>query len=99
MSENIVQLHNTDPASLKADIVDAINQRIDNLEKSLNPIRTEWISRKQASTLLGVSLVTIHEWSKKEILKPYRIGNRVRFKLEEIENTLNGSRDESISGK
>ncbi len=95
MSQSLIQLHNADPTSFKADIVNAINQRIDNLEKSLHPVRTEWISRKQASTLLGVSLVTIHEWSKKGILKPYRIGNRVRFKLKEIEQVLNDSRDES----
>lgn len=94
MSDKITQLHNTDPTSFKKEIVDAISKRIDTLEKKLPPKRSEWITRKQAGEMLGVSLVTISEWSKKNIIKAYKIGNRVRFKLEEIEAVLNSSRDE-----
>lgn len=95
MSENLIQLYNTDPVSFKNQIVGEISKRIDALEKRLPPPKSEWISRKQASTLLGVSLVTISDWTKKDILKAYRIGNRVRFKLNEIEEVLNSSRYES----
>ena len=91
MSKNLIQLHNTDPEKFKDQIVSAISKRLDALEEKFPPQQSEWITRKQASTMLRVSLVTIHEWSKKGILKPYRIGNRVRFKLHEIEETLNNS--------
>jgi excisionase family DNA binding protein len=96
MSEKLIQLHNTDPISFKNQIVGEISKRIDALEKRLPPQKSEWISRKQASALLGVSLVTISDWTKKDILKAYRIGNRVRFKLEEIEQVLTNSRNEVI---
>lgn len=95
MSKNLIQLHDTDPVSFKNQIVGEISKRIDALEKRLPPHKSEWISRKQASVLLGVSLVTISDWTNKDILKAYRIGTRVRFKLNEIEEVLNSSRYES----
>jgi excisionase family DNA binding protein len=97
MTKNLIQLHNTDPESFKNQIVGAINKRIDSLEERLPPQKSEWISRKQAGVMLGVSLVTISDWTKKNILKAYRIGNRVRFKLHEIEEALNNSRDEGAN--
>ena len=94
MSEKFIQLHNTDPTTFKNEIVGEISKRIDILEKKISPQKSEWISRKQASELLGVSLVTISDWTKKDILKAHRIGNRVRFRLGQIENTLKKSRNE-----
>ena len=97
MSEKFIQLHNTDPTTFKNEIVGEISKRIDILEKKISPQKSEWISRKQASELLGVSLVTISDWTKKDILKAHRIGNRVRFRLDQIENTLKKSRNEEFS--
>lgn len=94
MSENLILLHNTDFVRFKNQIVGEISKKIADLEKRLPPAKSEWISRKQASVYLGVSLVTISDWTKRDILKAYRIGNRVRFKLSEIEDVLNRSRDE-----
>lgn len=97
MLNKITQLHNTDPATFKKQIVEAIIKRIDALEDRLPEPKQEkskWITRKEASELLGVSLVTISDWTKRDILKAYRIGTRVRFKLDEIEDVLNKSRDE-----
>ena len=93
MRKELIQLHNIDPESFKNEIVLEISKQIDDLKSSLTPPTSEWISRKQASQLLGVSLVTISDWTKKGILKGYRIGNRVRFKLYEIEEVLNNSRN------
>ncbi|MGJ8664985.1 MAG: helix-turn-helix domain-containing protein [Patiriisocius sp.] len=97
MHKKIIQLHDIDPTTLVDNIVSQFNTRIDQLEKSLNPPKSEWITRQQAGKLLGVSLVTINDWSNKGILKRYHIGGRVKYKLQEIENTLNSSRDESVS--
>lgn len=97
MEHKITQLHNTDPVTFKKQIVEAIIKRIDALEDRLpepKQKKSKWITRKEASELLGVSLVTISDWTKRDILKGYRIGTRVRFKLDEIEEVLNNSRDE-----
>lgn len=46
------------------------------------------LSRKEAAKLLGVSLVTLNEWSKKGIVVGYRIASRVRYKKTELEQSL-----------
>ncbi|MFO8147278.1 MAG: helix-turn-helix domain-containing protein [Gillisia sp.] len=46
------------------------------------------MNRKDEGELLGISLVTIHNWSKDGALKAYKIGNRVRFRRSDIEQTL-----------
>jgi excisionase family DNA binding protein len=66
-------------------------QRFDNLEsqiKSLqqqpNPSTDRLITRDETAKLLGVSLVTLHNWVKSNILIAYRVGNKVRFKENEV---------------
>ena len=46
------------------------------------------ITRDEASKLLNVSLVTLNSWSKKGILTSYKIGTRVRYKENEVINSL-----------
>lgn len=46
------------------------------------------LSRKEAAKLLGVSLVTLNEWSKKGIVVGCRIASRVRYKKTELEQSL-----------
>ncbi|MFO8146376.1 MAG: helix-turn-helix domain-containing protein [Gillisia sp.] len=46
------------------------------------------MNRKDEGELLGVSLVTVHNWSKDGALKAYKIWNRVRFIHSDIEQTL-----------
>lgn len=66
-------------------------KRFDNLESQIKELKTpqpqpidKLITRFEASTLLGVSLVTIHNWSKSGVLTAYRVGNKVRFKENEV---------------
>ncbi|QLG44585.1 helix-turn-helix domain-containing protein [Costertonia aggregata] len=92
MKTNVLQLHNVSPEEFKNEILTGIKTQLDNLKNNLeNSKKSEYLTRKEASILLGVSLVTIHVWCKKDILKPYKIGNRIRFKREEIEATLENS--------
>lgn len=48
----------------------------------------EYLSRKEAAKLLGVSLVTLSEWTKTGKVQGYRIASRVRYKRAEIETSL-----------
>jgi excisionase family DNA binding protein len=46
-------------------------------------------TRKKTADILGVSLQTLNEWSKKGVLKKHRIGNKqVRYRKEDIEKAL-----------
>lgn len=48
----------------------------------------KYLTREEVSELLKISLSTIHNWTKKEILHPYQIGGRVYFKASEIESSM-----------
>lgn len=51
-------------------------------------------TRKEVSELLNISYVTVHDWCKKKILHPYKMGNKTFFKKSEIiERMLNSNRD------
>ncbi|PQJ80980.1 hypothetical protein BTO18_10380 [Polaribacter porphyrae] len=47
------------------------------------------ISRKELSQYLKVSIPTIHAWDKKGILKPIKIGTRIRYLKSDVEKILN----------
>lgn len=48
----------------------------------------QFLTREEVSELLKISLSTIHNWTKSEILQPYQIGGRVYFKASDIESSM-----------
>ncbi|MDB5274177.1 MAG: hypothetical protein JWO58_2544 [Chitinophagaceae bacterium] len=70
------------------------NQISENLKDTLRTnLQTqeqvkEILTRKDVADLFEVSLVCIHDWIKKGILRPYKLGNRTYFKRSEILETL-----------
>jgi excisionase family DNA binding protein len=48
-----------------------------------------YLTRFEVAALLKVTLPTLHEWTKQEWLKSYKIGHRVLYKLEEVQEDLN----------
>ena len=50
---------------------------------------SQYITRKEVASLLKVSLPTLHDWTKLGWLKSYKIGNRVLYKKDEVEQSLN----------
>lgn len=49
----------------------------------------EYLTRNEVKKLLGVSLPTILDWTKREIIIGYKINSRVRYKKSEIDNFFN----------
>jgi hypothetical protein len=65
----------------------SISSAIEHLKQE-NPVETpedEFITRRDAASILKVSLVTISDWSKKGILNPYQHNTRIRFKKSDIQ--------------
>lgn len=62
----------------------------ENLEQFIKPEYQENIlmSRKDTAKYLCVSLPTLHDWTKKGVVKAHRIGNRVLYKLNDILDAL-----------
>ena len=48
----------------------------------------ELITRQQAADLIGVTLPTLHTYTRRGIIPTYRIGRNVRFKKSEIIESL-----------
>lgn len=66
-----------------------IRQELTDLKNNFTPREPEdFLSRKEAATLLKISLVTLHQWSKDHILHPMKMGNRTYFSRKEIEKTM-----------
>ena len=92
MKNEVTQLHNISPEELKNEILSGVQKQLERFSQNFKPKEpTVWLSRKEVSELLGISFITIHDWGKKGILKPYKMGNRVRFKRSDIEQTLQQS--------
>jgi excisionase family DNA binding protein len=96
MSNNITQLHGITPEQLKTEILKGISEQLEKLSQNFRPKEpTIWITRKEASELLGVSLVTIHNWGKEGIITKYKIGNRIRFRRSDLEKILLDSNEKA----
>ncbi len=48
----------------------------------------EWLTAKEVCGLLKISHVTLHDWSKKGIIQKHKIGDRIRFRHDEIQESL-----------
>jgi excisionase family DNA binding protein len=76
---------------LKSELSDTIKK---DIEKLLSLYQTppqkenDFLTRKQAAALLGISLVTLGDWTKTGKVTGYRIASRVRYKRNELEKSL-----------
>lgn len=48
----------------------------------------EFITRQEVAQLLKITLPTLHEWTKLGWLQSYKLGNRVLYKKQEVEQAL-----------
>ena len=84
-----ILLHNISPNELKEELIQELKEVIQELilnTKKEKPV--EYLTRQQVAKILKISLVTISDWNKKGILKPYRIGRLVRYKSNELQDAL-----------
>ncbi len=92
VNNSITQLHNTTPDQLAEKILQGVQNQFNSFKKELEPNSKEtYLTRIQTAKMLSISLTTLNDWSKKQLLHPMKLGNRTYYKLSEIENTLNNS--------
>lgn len=82
----MVQIQQISTSELETIIENVLNRVIKQPEPA--PKESEFITRQKTAQFLGISLVTLNEYTKKGIVTGYRIGSRVRYKKQEIENSL-----------
>lgn len=85
-SFNIIGLSIQDLKNLFGQV---LKTELSEVKKDLLPKEpNSYLTRKEVSEMLKIDLSSVHNWSKKGILKPHQIGNRVYYKLDEIENAI-----------
>ena len=88
--ENI-QFIQTSPTELADLINEKVKTNLESLikELSINDKQgSEFLTRKETAKFFGASLVTLHDWTKKGLITPYKMGNRVYYKRSELIGSL-----------
>lgn len=49
---------------------------------------TKLLTRVETAQILQISLPTLHDYTKRGLIKSYRIGTKIRYKFQEIEEAL-----------
>ena len=89
MSTKITQVHHYSDHELIDAFLIGLEKRMIAFEKKFKPKEpTQWLTKKEVASILSISLVTVDDWSKKGILSPFRIGNRIRFQRKSVEQAL-----------
>lgn len=62
-------------------------------------VNPEFLSVKDACTLLGVARVTLHRWRQEKKIVPHKVGGRVLYLRSEVIAAVAGLRPSTASGK
>ncbi|WP_430427416.1 helix-turn-helix domain-containing protein [Maribacter litoralis] len=84
-----VQLISITPQELQEVITAGVKKQLEEFKKDLGKsYQLDLLSRADVAKLLQIDLSTVHNWTKKGTLTSYGIGNRVYYKLEEVESAI-----------
>ena len=78
----------TSSSELKELFAETIKQELSTFFGKENTSDTRLRTRKEVAKLLGISLPTLHLWTKEGVIQAFRIGNTIRYKMEDIELAL-----------
>lgn len=73
---------------LRSIITETIQTELTRLHESNTAKDSKLLTRDDAAKFIGISLPTLNEWTKQGLIPGYRIGSRVRYKREELEQSL-----------
>jgi excisionase family DNA binding protein len=89
MKREIIQFESINAEDFKDEIIKGIVLAIKHLILPLQKTdEDELLTRKETAKMLSVSLVTLGDWNKKNIIQSYRIGNLVRYKKSDVLKAL-----------
>ena len=71
-------------------LTNALTEKEAKAETSANTPE-KFLTRSEVARLLKITLPTLHDWTKKGLLKAYRIGNRIRYKEAEVMATISNN--------
>lgn len=83
---NAVQVEKTN----KNDLLDDLRTLLQGFVSTLTTATPDdqLLTRDETAKMLSVSLVTLWDWTRKDLIPAYRIGNKVRYKKSEVLEAL-----------
>lgn len=73
---------------LLGEITKAVRSELDARNPTTPPPAEELLTREQAAQLLGITLPTLRDYTRRGYVTGYRIGTRVRYKRNEVLDNL-----------
>lgn len=84
-----VQFIQYTPEQLQKELSAGIKIQLEEFLKNYKPIQPdEYLTRQQVASLLSVDISTVHNYTKRGVLKSYGIQGRVYYKRSEVEASL-----------
>jgi excisionase family DNA binding protein len=78
-----------DTDDLKKILKEILNESLNQKPLSENQTKNQvYLNRFEVAEMLKISLPTLNLWSKNGIIQSYRIGNRVLYKADEIDKSV-----------
>jgi hypothetical protein len=95
-TETQIQFISVTPQELADLITESVKTQIQELVNATNKEQPQndseiYLTRKETSTFLKVSLVTVHSYCKKNIIRPLKIGNKTMFNKAELIKVVESS--------
>ena len=88
MSNSLI-IEQVSKSELKDLIGQAVAAQFSKSNQSPLPVKELGIlTRAETAKILGITLSTLHEWTKNGIIQGTRIGTRVRYRQSDVENAL-----------
>lgn len=85
-----INFYGVTPTDLIREIANEVKTTLfADIQKTLNENEPKrYLSADEVCQRFAVTKPTIHEWRKRKILKSYKLGSRVYYRLDEIENAM-----------
>ena len=89
MTKEILQIESTNTKDFKNEILIGVRKELRSFASSLQSTNEDQLlTREETSKMLSISLVTLWNWTRTDIIPAYRIGNKVRYKKSEVLTAL-----------
>jgi excisionase family DNA binding protein len=89
MNKQILQIENISAENFKKEIISDFTNALKGFANPSQSLDSNiLLNRQETADLLGISLVSLWEWTRKDIIPAYRIGNKVRYKKNEVLDSL-----------
>ena len=83
-----IQFIQVSPQELANLIQESVKQSLPDFPIQKDSNQKEILTRLETAQLFSISLVCLHDWMKKQIVKPYKVGNKTYFKRSEVMEVL-----------